>query len=36
VDIDSFSDVAEEAAAKAESSVVVVEAFVPQPVHHQE
>jgi hypothetical protein len=36
VDIGSFSDVAEEAAAKAESSVAAVEAVVPQPVHHQE
>jgi hypothetical protein len=32
MDIGSFSDVAEEAAAKAESFVAV----VPQPVHHQE
>jgi hypothetical protein len=36
VDIGFFSDVTEEAAAKAESSVVAVEAVVPQPVHDQE
>jgi hypothetical protein len=35
MDIGSFSDVAEEVATKAESSVAVVEAVVPQPVHHQ-
>jgi hypothetical protein len=34
VDIGSFSDVAEEAAAKAESSVAALEAVVPQLVHH--
>jgi hypothetical protein len=36
VDIGSFSNVAEELAAKAESSVAAVKAIVPQPVHHQE
>jgi hypothetical protein len=34
VDIGSFSDVAEEAVAKAESSVAALEAVVPQLVHH--
>jgi hypothetical protein len=36
VDIGSFSDVPEEAAAKAETFVAVVETVVRQPVHHQE
>jgi hypothetical protein len=36
MDIDSFSDVADEATAKAETSVDAVETVVPQPVHHQE
>jgi hypothetical protein len=35
VDIDSFSDVACEAAKEAEISAAAVETTVPQPVHHQ-
>jgi hypothetical protein len=36
VDIGSFSDVAEEAATRAESPVAAAEVIVPQPVHPQE